>query len=194
MRLAFHFATLRWEKVSKHKNLNKQSILIPGVVDERHKLFMGTAAISSSDYIHACIDHADLILMVGHDVVEKPPFFMHFSDQRRVIHINYFGAQVDEVYFPEFEIVGDIGNTIWRLKEGLKVGTPLKRDLRYFEYVKQHFEKHMSFGVEEATCPVTPPYLLTILRQAVPDDGIVCLDNGLYKVQSINMPHCNASF
>ena len=28
-------------------------------------MYMGTAAISSSDYVHACIDHADLILMVG---------------------------------------------------------------------------------------------------------------------------------
>ena len=61
-------------------------------------MYMGTAAISSSDYVHACIDHADLILMVGHDVVEKPPFFMVPSsssrDGTKVVHINYFSAQV----------------------------------------------------------------------------------------------------
>lgn len=60
-------------------------------------MYMGTAAISSSDYVHACIDHADLILMVGHDVVEKPPFFMRPSASGRegvkVVHINYFSAQ-----------------------------------------------------------------------------------------------------
>ena len=55
---------------------------------------MGTAAISDGDYIHACIASADLILMVGHDVVEKPPFFMSARDTRRVVHINYFSAQV----------------------------------------------------------------------------------------------------
>ena len=61
-------------------------------------MYMGTAAISSSDYVHACIDHADLILMVGHDVVEKPPFFMRPAasghEGSRVVHINYFTAQV----------------------------------------------------------------------------------------------------
>ena len=61
-------------------------------------MYMGTAAISSSDYVHACIDHADLILMVGHDVVEKPPFFMRPAtsgcEGTRVVHINYFTAQV----------------------------------------------------------------------------------------------------
>ena len=33
-----------------------------------HRMYMGTAAISSGDYIHHAIDHADLIILVGHDV------------------------------------------------------------------------------------------------------------------------------
>ena len=45
---------------------------------------MGTAAISDGDYVHVAIEHADLIIMVGHDVVEKPPFFMHPKDTRKV--------------------------------------------------------------------------------------------------------------
>jgi hypothetical protein len=57
-------------------------------------MYMGTAAISGSDYIHLAIRHADLIIMIGHDVVEKPPFFMHPHDKRKVIHVNYFTAQV----------------------------------------------------------------------------------------------------
>jgi acetolactate synthase I/II/III large subunit len=55
---------------------------------------MGTAAISDGDYIHACMDHSDLILLVGHDIVEKPPFLMKPTDERRVIHLNYSGASV----------------------------------------------------------------------------------------------------
>lgn len=55
---------------------------------------MGTAAISDGDYIHVCMNHADLILLVGHDIVEKPPFLMQPSDTRRVIHLNYSAASV----------------------------------------------------------------------------------------------------
>src|SRR5690606_11653600 len=47
-----------------------------GVLDERQALYLGTAALSSHDYLHYAIDKADLIINVGHDVVEKPPFFM----------------------------------------------------------------------------------------------------------------------
>ena len=49
---------------------------------------MGTAAISDDDYVHVAISHADLIIMVGHDVVEKPPFFMHPKDTRKVLQIS----------------------------------------------------------------------------------------------------------
>ena len=49
---------------------------------------MGTAAISDGDYVHVAINHADLIIMVGHDVVEKPPFFMHPKDTRKVLSLS----------------------------------------------------------------------------------------------------------
>jgi len=39
-------------------------------------LWMGTAALSERDYVHEAIDRADLILAIGHDTVEKPPFLM----------------------------------------------------------------------------------------------------------------------
>ncbi|MCF6286845.1 MAG: acetolactate synthase large subunit, partial [Candidatus Hydrogenedentes bacterium] len=47
-----------------------------GVVDERDPLFMGNAALSANDFVHRAIEAADLIINVGHDVIEKPPFFM----------------------------------------------------------------------------------------------------------------------
>ncbi len=29
---------------------------------------------------------------------------------------------------------------------------------------------------------MTPPRLVALIRHAMPEDGVVCLDNGLYKV------------
>lgn len=55
---------------------------------------MGTAALSDGDYVHAMMAHADLLIVVGHDVVEKPPFFMHQADARQVIHASYYTAVV----------------------------------------------------------------------------------------------------
>jgi thiamine pyrophosphate-dependent acetolactate synthase large subunit-like protein len=65
---------------------------------------------------------ADLIINVGHDVIEKPPFFM-VRGGPKVIHVNFYSAEVDSVYFPDHEVVGDIANAIWQLKEAM---TPVR--------------------------------------------------------------------
>ena len=90
-----------------------------GVINEDHELFVGNTTLSAGDFVHRAIDAADLIVNVGHDVVEKPPFFMK-ADGVDVIHINFSSAAVDPVYFPQIEVVGDIANSIWRIKESLE--------------------------------------------------------------------------
>ena len=85
-----------------------------GVVDESHPLWLGNAALSEGDFVHRAIDQSDCILNIGHDVVEKPPFFMR-DGRRTVIHVNFSGADVDPVYFPQIEVVGDIAHSVWRL-------------------------------------------------------------------------------
>jgi acetolactate synthase-1/2/3 large subunit len=53
-----------------------------GSVAGGSSLYMGTAALSERDYVHKAIDRADLILSIGHDTVEKPPFLMGPAGQK----------------------------------------------------------------------------------------------------------------
>ena len=150
-----------------------------GVVDERDPLFLGNAALSANDFLHRAIEHADLIINVGHDVVEKPPFFMK-HDGFKVIHINFMSALVDPVYFPQAEVVGDIANSIWQIKERLM--TQGHWDFSYFMKVKDHVEKHLQDGADDPRFPVYPQRLVADVRKAMPSDGIIALDNGVYKI------------
>ena len=52
---------------------------------------MGTAALTDRDYVHEAIDQADLILSIGHDTIEKPPFIMGPKGPK-VIHVGYTPA------------------------------------------------------------------------------------------------------
>ena len=72
---------------------------------------MGTAALSERDYVHRAIDRADLIVAIGHDTVEKPPFIMS-SRGPTVIHVGYLPATVEEVFFPHAEVVGMWGQLL----------------------------------------------------------------------------------
>ncbi|XP_073387653.1 uncharacterized protein [Physcomitrium patens] len=151
-----------------------------GVVTEEHPLYLGCCALSAKDFVHVCIEKADLIINVGHDVVEKPPFIMKFGEPPVVIHINFYSAKVDNVYFPQLEVVGDIANTIWQLKECLK--NQPTWDIDFVMKVKKDLDKHLTKGVTDPRFPLVPQRVIADLRRQVPNDGIVCLDNGMFKI------------
>ncbi|HNR92607.1 MAG TPA: acetolactate synthase large subunit [Dokdonella sp.] len=159
-----------------------------GVLDENHPLWLGNAALSDGDFVHRAIEHADCIINVGHDVIEKPPFFMR-RGLRTVIHVNYLGAEVDTVYFPQIEVVGDIANTIWRLREGIDPQSHW--DFSYCDTVRSHLEAHLAKGRDDARFPMYPVRIVDDVRKVMPDDGILCLDNGMYKLWFARYYRCS---
>jgi acetolactate synthase-1/2/3 large subunit len=150
-----------------------------GVVDERHPLYLGTAALSENDVLHDAVGRSDLILNVGHDVVEKPPFFMHPGGSD-VLHVNYSPAEVDPVYFPRLQVIGDVANAIWQLGEQVRPQSHWQTDC--FLEVKRSIDERMAAQVGSSSFPIKPQRLVRDVRAAVPDDGIIALDNGMYKI------------
>src|SRR5690554_692813 len=150
-----------------------------GVIDERHPGFLGCAALSAGDFVHRAIDAADLIVNIGHDVIEKPPFVMQMGGTP-VIHISFRTARVDPVYFPQIEVVGDIANTIWRLEQGIVPNSSWEFDAMLA--ARRGEVAHTASISGDARFPIFPPYLVEQVRAAMPEDGIICLDNGIYKL------------
>lgn len=149
-----------------------------GAVGGGSHLYMGTCALSERDYVHQAIDQADLILAIGHDTVEKPPFIMGPGGPQ-VIHVGYVPATVEEVFFPHAEIVGDVGASLALLADRLEgklqhAGALLP--------LRDGILAHLTERCDECRFPPTPQRIVHDVRQAVPDDGIVCLDNGMFKI------------
>jgi acetolactate synthase I/II/III large subunit len=141
-------------------------------------LYMGTAALSERDYVHDAIDRADLIIAIGHDTVEKPPFFMGPKGPT-VLHVGYLPATVEEVYFPHAELIGDVGPSLGLLAQRLegklaKAGALLA--------LRGEILARISARSEEGRYPMTPQRIVYDVRRVIPEDGIVCLDNGMYKI------------
>lgn len=150
-----------------------------GIINEYHPRCLGTAALSDHDYLHCAIARADVIINVGHDVVEKPPFFMT-ENGLKVIHINYFSAAIDQVYYPQYEIIGDISHSIKDLSKHLR-GDSLGGD-GYFAKVKGEISRNVFQRLTPNSFPYTPQQLVSIIQQSVPEDAILSLDNGMYKI------------
>ena len=150
-----------------------------GVLDEANPLYLGTAALSSDDYVHCAIDRADLIVNIGHDVVEKPPFFME-PGGRTVIHVNYKAAEVDQVYFPQLEVIGDIAGSVERLGTRLRGKQP--SDPAAYANVHEDIAEHIRRGSDDRRFPMVPQRIVADVRKVMERNDIVALDNGIYKI------------
>lgn len=150
-----------------------------GVVDERNKLYLGTAATSTDDFVHCSFKKADLIINIGHDITEKPPFMMK-EITAEVIHVNFFPANIDEVYFPHHEVIGDISNAIWQIKE--KLILQKNWDFNFFIKSKKRLENNINSKSESNKFPILPQKIVTEVRKVMSYDSIVTLDNGMYKI------------
>ncbi len=149
-----------------------------GAVAGGSELYMGTAALSERDYVHRAIDRADLIIAIGHDTVEKPPFLMG-PDGPKVLHVGYLPATVEEVFFPNAELVGDVGPSLTLLADRLE--GKLSRAGALLG-LRDEILARLARRATEARYPLIPQRIVHDVRQVMPEDGIVCLDNGMYKI------------
>ena len=148
-----------------------------GVIDERSPYSIGASALSDTDYVHCAMDVADLLIVVGHDVMEKPPTFIDDKKQK-LLHINFYSAHTDDVYLPTAEVVGDIAHTLWALTENIE---PQEHwDSLYFFQIRDAILRMGDGGTP--SFPLKPQHIVAMLRRCIPEDGILSLDNGMYKL------------
>jgi acetolactate synthase-1/2/3 large subunit len=149
-----------------------------GAVNAGSNLYIGTAALSERDSVHEGIDRADLIVSIGHDTVEKPPFLMGHNGPQ-VIHVGATPATVEQVYFPQAEIVGDVGVSLAALADRLEGKLPNASALLG---LREAILARLAERSTEDRFPLTPQRIVHDVRQVIPPDGIVALDNGMYKI------------
>ncbi|MFL5231862.1 MAG: thiamine pyrophosphate-dependent enzyme, partial [Microvirga sp.] len=140
---------------------------------------LGCAALSAGEFCHRASEAADVLVNIGPGVIEKPPCCMQRGGTE-VIHVSVKTAEVDPVYFPQIEVIGDIANAIWQMKEDVVPSGAWNFD--FMMKARKAEADHTASLDGDARFPIFPPYLVRKIRDAMPADGIICLDNGVYKI------------
>lgn len=148
-----------------------------GVADEDDPRYLG-CTIMPGDYPNCAVQAADLILNVGHDVMEKPTLFMHPDDGRTVVHLNPFSAQGDNSYFPQAQIVGEMADALRRLAAELEPNPAWDHD--GFAKVGKAMQDSIKRASSDTSFPAKPGHLIATLREFLGDEDIMSLDNGIH--------------
>lgn len=152
-----------------------------GVISDNHDLCLGTAALSANDFLHCAIERADLIINVGHDVIEKPPFFMENEEgATEVLHLNFSPSEVDDTYFPQKDLVGDIASNIEFIRD--EITNQKHWDFDYYKRMVVEIRGHITKYFKDNRFPILPQRAVKTIRDILDDEDIVTLDNGVYKI------------
>jgi acetolactate synthase-1/2/3 large subunit len=83
------------------------------------------------------------------------------------------------VFFPHAEVIGDVGPSVTMLADRLE--GKLKIDPAFMG-LRAEILARIRDRADEGRFPLTPQRIVRDVRKVMPEDGIVCLDNGMYKI------------
>ncbi|ADM09311.1 acetolactate synthase [Parvularcula bermudensis HTCC2503] len=168
------------------------TFMAKGAVDRHAPYSLFTLGLGSRDFVADAIDGADLVLVIGYDMVEYHPKLWNPWADKKVVHIDFIPAEVDRFYAPCLECVGDIAHTLWALNERIKTRGLPTYDLGYQANVRQRmiadFEAHKD-DVGEG--PIRPQKALWDLREVMGPEDVVLSGVGAHKMWTARYYQCD---
>ena len=101
-------------------------------------------------------------------------------DATKVIHVNFFPSEVDDTYFPQLDVVGDIAGSVKEITDAI---TPQAHwDFEYYARLADEIRTRLSKYFGDNRFPILPQRAVRAIRQTLAAEDIVTLDNGVYKI------------
>lgn len=148
-----------------------------GVVPDDCPQSLFATGIHARDYVNCGIDIADLIITIGYDIVEYPPYLWNRALDKQIINIDFVESVPDRYFNPTVEIIGDIAFSIRELAACI----PGRREFPVFEQTKSFIEEKIN-TVARKSYPPLPQAVVQSVRKVLGRKDIITLDNGIYKL------------
>lgn len=148
-----------------------------GVVPDDCINSLFATGIHARDYVNCGIDGADLIITVGYDIVEYPPYLWNGRLDKQIINIDFVESVPDRYFNPTTEVIGDIASSIKELAASI----PEKREFPIFENTRHFIEEKINTPARKSYPPL-PQAVVQNVRKVLGRNDIITLDNGIYKL------------
>ncbi|AKB47645.1 acetolactate synthase [Methanosarcina sp. Kolksee] len=148
-----------------------------GVVPDDCSYSLFATGIHARDYVNCGIDGADLIITIGYDIVEYPPYLWNGTLDKQIINIDFVESVPDRYFNPTVEVIGNIASSIRELAASI----PEKREFPIFEHTRNFIEEKIN-AVARKSYPPVPQAVVKSVRKALGREDIITLDNGIYKL------------
>jgi len=148
-----------------------------GVLSDASDFSLFAAGIHKRDYINCGIDQADVIITIGYNIVEYPPYVWNKNLDKKIINIDFTQAQVDKYYDPQIEVIGDISCALRQLADLIES----KKNDETFRSIRAFLDRKLSLDFKKHY-PPSPQEIVWHVRGVMSHEDILILDNGIYKL------------
>ncbi|MCV6614342.1 MAG: acetolactate synthase large subunit [Cellvibrionaceae bacterium] len=161
------------------------TFMAKGCVDMDAPYCLYTIGLGAKDIPACAVDASDLIITLGYDMVEYHPKLWNGNQDKKILHIDFLSAEIDENYHPEIEVVGDLAHALWMLNEradaygadnfdfDLSQQTAVRRDM------SEELARHKDDSGEG---PIRPQKALWDARAVMGPEDILLSDVGAHKM------------
>jgi len=146
-----------------------------GVMPFDHPLSLGTVGLRRADMMRAAFEAADLIVLVGFDLMEFEPQYWNIGTTKRVAYIGSAPCDIVPGFAPDVQVIGDLSTSLSSLANAGRPGTfwtgALKDEL-----------VGMLNTVPEETSGVKPQAIVRAVRSVLGRKDIVVSDVGAHLI------------
>lgn len=162
-----------------------------GCVSRQSPQCLYTIGLQAKDWPVYAFDAADVVITLGYDLVEYHPEVWNKDKDKKIVHIDFLPAEVDEHYHADVEVVGDLGHALWMLNERVKA-KPLRFDLPQQVNVREQMQADFAVHKDDDTeGKIRPQKVLWDVRQALGPDDILLSDVGAHKMWIARYYQCD---
>jgi acetolactate synthase-1/2/3 large subunit len=147
-----------------------------GVLSDTSEYSLFATGMHGRDYVNCAIDRADVIIPVGYNIVEYPPYIWNKHLDKKIVHIDFSASEVDKYYNPDIEVIGDVSCALRKLGEKIS-----RKNGELFRTFREYLDTKLSQDFEKKY-PLTPQEIVWHVRNVLSEDDILTLDNGIYKL------------
>jgi acetolactate synthase-1/2/3 large subunit len=144
-----------------------------GAVPFDHPLSLHTVGLRKHDFMMKAFQNADLIILVGYDVLEFQPVFWNVGGEKRVAHVAPFPSDLVRGYRPDLQVIGDISLTLSSM-----VLSPTRRKNWTVDLRRQLHSKMDDLPEDEGL--VKPQLVVRKVRESLGRQDIAICDVGAH--------------
>jgi acetolactate synthase-1/2/3 large subunit len=159
------------------------TFMAKGCVDMDEDYCLYTIGLQAKDVIACALDHADLIITLGYDMVEYHPTLWNQNKDKDIIHVDFLPTEIDEYYHPETEVIGDLAHTLWMMNERFDKVENFDFDFRQQFATRETMHKELATHSDDDTEDlIRPQKVLWDVRQVMGTNDILLSDVGAHKM------------